>query len=405
MGRTFKVFLFGIWLLGMAGCVTTPEQPKPHTALAVSKQVTLVEVSGDGRRLYEAWGVGEHIEAAKLDAQRAALWAALYMGEQRLLNTVSAQEKFKPHAQAYYARVQEYVRYLSAPLSKRVDAQDRVHLRFRVAIDVQQLREQLLAEGILADNAQINQTIGLPSVVVLPKTPKAKVAANTLEQYLVGQGFSLVDKKAQDKSASLIEKVARLSGQVDPMFIFATQLGADVYIETDAVVQVIRVSGIQGAQASVQARAYETASGQLLGSTTGYSEKRVDTLEQALIQEAAHEAADRLTATLLKVWQQQAAQGVWFKLVVGLAPTDAEAQEIQLYEALSSLKPTQLKRLRAGAHSVSYLVRLKNMPDATSLYYTLKKRYVGTGQLRRELESGRLLILRLDEGEGDMQLD
>ena len=390
-------------LLGLSGCASQTVREQPVTPQ--SKQALLVEVSAAGRLLYEVWGVGENITQARQDAKKAALWAALHAGQQRLLNTPEARARFKSLAKKYYRQVDEYVRYLSSPLSKQVDEQGRVHLKFRVAIDTQLLQEQLQSDGVLADNAQLNSEIGLPSVVVLSVSPEAKAAANVLEQQLVNQGFSLVDKNTRDKNTHLIEKVARLNGQVDPMFLLASKTGADVYVEVKASVQHFRDKGVEGAQASVQARAYETASAQLLGSATGYSPKRVGTASEALVQEAANDAASVLTARLLKVWQQQATQGIWYKLVASLNPQQAEAQEMQLYQALRALKPTQLKRLKAGERSVSYLVRLKGMPDATSLYYALKQHYVGAGQLKRELESGRLLILRLDDSTGEMQLD
>jgi hypothetical protein len=190
-----------------------------------------------------------------------------------------------------------------------------------VRVNKKLLTDDLVSKGIIKSREELADAIGMPTIMVIPETPKgqtplevfdknplAKHAAAVIESYLTARKYDVLVPKAMDQ----INEMTKLQGEVkgveeDPGYQLALALGSDVYIVFAGMVY-------SSNKVTLQLKAYETTTGRLLGTETGYSASRPGPAEP-LVEEAVNSAIDKVLQRLINYWQDDVKKGIQYKLV------------------------------------------------------------------------------------------
>ena len=141
----------------------------------------------------------------------------------------------------------------------------------------------------------------------------------------------------------------------------------------------------------------------MLGTTTGYSAERRVSDANALVQEAINDASAKVISQIRKEWMEMSKKGKPFKLAVLSNSTDGAAVDEAVYSALKGLSTRQIKRQAGGKSTFSYIVYLKDIPNAYEFFLALKKAYSGPGQLEKVSDAGSFLVIKA-AGNGEVEL-
>ena len=300
-----------------------------------------------------------------------------------------------------YQNPEKYVRWTSDLKSKsKNDNKTKVTYLFKV--DVAMLRQELAAAGVIATMEEVGEEIGLPTISVFADKggDYAKTAVAVIQEYF--QDNDLEVYKASQGAAvdKIVNKISMLEGaDTDPMHDMALSLGTDIY----AKVNYSGVRGSIGMKVSVVVEVFETASGKMLGSTTGYSAERKVTDPNSLVQEAVNDASSKVLSQIKKEWMKMAKSGKPFKITVLSSSSDGAAVDEAVYGALKKLTKKPIKRQAGGKSTFTYIAYIKGFSNAYELFQAVKKGYSGPGQLEKVSDSGSFLVFKA-AGSGEIEL-
>lgn len=377
------------WACAGARTVATSGSPP------VSRQVLFVESTSTGETMLRATGKGGSVAEALADARKAALWFVLHAGDRPLLQSAADRARAKSLEPRLYAEAGDFVRYESRLKSKRrVGGRTVVEVVLR--LDVGSLKARLAAAGVRASDADVSDGAGLPMIAVIAERsgPGSDVATATLQEYLQDRHFEVFALDTGATQDRTVQAIAELEGIVDPAYTLALASKADVYVKVVAHDAAGTRSGVGTRVATVTVTAHETATGRLLGSTTGHSPERVVAGIEAITQEATNDAADKLTAQIRSAWTRQFARGRPFK-VVAMTDGDAGADtDRALYAILKANSTRPVRRLGSGSNLSAYLVYATGMNNAYELFLELQRKWRGPGTLSKVRDVGGLLVVR-----------
>ncbi len=388
-------FLLMIISFYLSACAGKQACKMPVGVEPFSKQAIFVESTTTGESLIRATGKGCTFEEATLDAKRAAIWYVLYAGDRPILKTFQQKEKAKAVVQNILQNPDLYIRWQSDVKSKRKEG-NFILLTYLFRIDVEGLKEKLQEAGIISSTEELAEKIGLPTIAVLSKenTPEATAAITTLQEYLEDRDFEVYVKEQGTTINNVIKKVTLLEGKVDPLYQMALQFGSDIYVDVHVSVEKVVQYGKMFYKAVVSAKAYETATGKLLGASTGYSPAREVSASEAVVQEAANDVADKITSQIKKAWIKEAKKGKPFKIVIFTQEDEASKVDEVFYKMLKGLSKRPVKRLASGASMMTYIAYIKDIPNAYELYMKLKDIYRGPGRIEKVLDAGSFLVIK-----------
>ncbi len=390
----------------LLSCAGGPVCKMPATIEPVSKQASFVESTSTGESLIRATGKGCTFEEATQDAKKAAIWYVLYAGDRPILKTPSQKQKAEPIVKEIFKNPDQYIRWQSDVKSKRKE-NSFILLTYLFKIDVNSLKEKLQEAGVIESTEELAEKIGLPTIAVFSKnnSSEALTAITTFQEYLEDRDFEVFVKSQGSKINNIIKKVAVLEGKVDPMYQMALQFGSDIYINVDVRVTKRTQYGKPFYKAVVMAKAYETATGKLIAASTGYSPEREVSLPDAVVQEAANDAVDKITFQIKKSWIKEAKKGKPFKIVVLTTEQMAPKVDTAFYMILKRFSKYPIKRLASGSSMMSYIAYIKGVPNAFELYIKLKEYYQGPGKIEKVLDAGSFLIVKIGEGENEISIE
>ncbi len=398
-----------MFFLVLAGCMKSePTCKMPQGVEPLSKQATFIESTSTGESMIRATGKGCDIESATLDAKRAALWFVLYSGDRPILKTPEEKAKAKPVVEEILKNPDQYIRWQSDVKDKKYEGAY-VLLTYLFKVDVNGLKEKLQSAGVIKNVEEIAEEIGLPSIAVIPVQSNKegiKTAITTFQEYLQDRDFEVFIPEAGAKVNEIVKKVTMLEGKVDPYYALALQLGSDVYVKVDVNVSKEYKYGQTFTKAVVMATAYETATGKQIGSSTGYSPERAVSLVDAVVEEAAHDAADKITSQIKKSWIKEAKKGKPFKVVVISSEENfSKVDEAMYFGVFKKLSRRPIKRLASGKNTISYLVYIKDIPNAYELFMKIKELYKGPGKVEKVMDAGSFLIIKVGAPEGEIIIE
>lgn len=364
-------------------------------------EATFVESSGTSEVMIKASGVGCSMEEAAKEAKKTAIWFVLESGDQPILKSDAEKTKAYGFEVKMYQNPEKYIRWTSDIKSKSKTG-DKTKVTYLFRIDTAMLRQELAAGGVIATMEEVGEEIGLPTISVFADKggDYAKTAVAVIQEYF--QDNDLEVYKASQGAAvdKIVNKISMLEGaETDPMHDMALSLGTDVY----AKVNYSESRGGIGSKASVVVEVFETASGKMLGSTTGYSAERKVTDKNALIQEAVNDASSKVLSQIKKEWMKMAKSGKPFKITVLSSSSDGAAVDEAVYGALKKLTKKPIKRTAGGKSTFTYIAYIKNFSNAYELFQAVKKGYSGPGQLEKVSDSGSFLVFKA-AGSGEIEL-
>src|SRR5271157_2470311 len=278
MNKTSKLMLTGIVLA--SGMISVQAK---DSNLPVSQQATFVETYSPAEVTIQATGLGKNDKAAIIDLRKCAVNFVLSLGTDPLLNTDAAKAQFGGIAEDFFApgNVDKYISWesdkvVSALKTRLPNGKEGMKITKAVRVNKKLLTDDLVAKGIIKSREELADAIGMPTIMVIPETPKgqtplevfdknplAKHAAAVIESYLTARKYDVLVPKAMDQ----INEMTKLQGEVkgveeDPGYQLALALGSDVYIVFAGMVY-------SSNKVTLQLKAYETTTGRLLGTETG----------------------------------------------------------------------------------------------------------------------------------------
>ncbi len=299
-----------------------------QTNIPVSNQATFVETYSPAEVTIQATGLGKNDKEAIIDLRKCAINYVLALGTDPLLNSVAAKSAFNGIAEEFFVpvNVDKYIAWesdkvVSAVKTKMPNGKDGMKITKAVRVNKKMLTDDLSAKGIVASNTELSDAIGMPTIMVIPEVPKgqtplqvfdsnplAKHAAAVIESYLTSRKYDVLVPNAIDQ----INEQTKLQGEVkgveeDPSYQLALALGSDIYIVFAGMVY-------SGNKVTLQLKAYETTTGRLLGSETGYSAARPGPAEP-LVEEAVNSAIDKVLQRLVTYWGDDIKKGIQYKLI------------------------------------------------------------------------------------------
>jgi len=327
----------------------------------VSKQATLVETISSAEVLIEATGVyispekntkakqkdveKNGIARAIEDAKRSALWFLLVGGTDPLLRTPEEAQALEAQSAQLYAmaNVDRYVTYEDVKFIHRISLEDgtgvKVTKRFKLNKEI--IIKDLEDWGIISSRQELSEALGRPQLMVIPvvakgqspidilrNDPVAKHSAGVIESHLTAKQYDVLAAQQVEQLASLSSTTSMVAGtEEDISYQLALSIGSDIYITFAGAWE---TASYNTQRYGITVRAFETTSGRLLGSETGYSQARQG---ESLIsvEEAINGAADAVLSRIDSYWRDDLRRGVQYKLIlsIGSAYSDDEAFDMQ----------------------------------------------------------------------------
>ncbi len=381
--------------LCLAGCSNKCDFKKQQTPALY--EATFVESSGTGEMMIKATGIGCSVEEALEEAKKTAVWFVLEGGDKPILKTQAEKTRAYGLEMQMYANPVKYIRWISDIKSKKKEG-GKTKVTYLFKIDVAMIQQELAAAEIITSTDDLGESMGLPTVSVFADKGGdfAKTAVSALQEYFQDNSFEVYKAAQGDTVNKIVAKMAALEGaETDPMHDMALSLGTDVYAK-------VNYSG-SGSKASVAVEVFETASGKMLGTTTGFSAERRVSDANALVQEAVNDAGAKVVSQIRKEWMEMVKKGKPFKVAVLSNSSDGAAVDEAVYGALKGLASRQIKRQAGGKSTFTYIVYIKDMPNAYELFLALKKAYSGPGQLEKVSDAGSFLVIKA-AGNGEVEL-
>ena len=392
--RKFLVLTL-VLALCLAGCSNKCDFKKQQTPALY--EATFVESSGTGEMMIKATGIGCSVEEALEEAKKTAVWFVLEGGDKPILKTQAEKTRAYGLEMQMYANPVKYIRWISDIKSKKKEG-GKTKVTYLFKIDVAMIQQELAAAEIITSTEDLGESMGLPTVSVFADKGGdfAKTAVSALQEYFQDNSFEVYKAAQGDTVNKIVAKMAALEGaETDPMHDMALSLGTDVYAK-------VNYSG-SGSKASVAVEVFETASGKMLGTTTGFSAERRVSDANALVQEAVNDAGAKVVSQIRKEWMEMVKKGKPFKVAVLSNSSDGAAVDEAVYGALKGLASRQIKRQAGGKSTFTYIVYIKDMPNAYELFLALKKAYSGPGQLEKVSDAGSFLVIKA-AGNGEVEL-
>jgi hypothetical protein len=326
-----------------------------------SKEATLIESVSSAEVLIQATGIYRSPEKSERkaqkdvdengvteaikDAKKAAVYFLLFGGTDPILRTAEERQKFDRYAETYFNldQISHYIAWEQSLLQKKIKLENGTVLKIvkDLKINKEVLTRDLESDGIISSREELTQAFGNPFIMVIPETARnenpidflqtnaeAKHAASVIESYLTARKYDVVVPDQQARLNELSDAQFMLGGQeTDYAHQLALSIGSDVYITFAGKSE---TSGYGTQKYSIMARAYESTTGRLLGTETGYSQARQGEVLVS-VEEAMNDAIDKVLSRINSYWVDDLNRGIQYKVFVRISPEfDAEMlEEIQ----------------------------------------------------------------------------
>ncbi len=417
--------IISVILLGSLALINLEASNLPRAC-----QATLLESTSPTAVMVRATGIGigkkghkpkaaELDKSANLDARKTAVWFVLLGGTDPLLQTAEEKQAFEKIQENFYREdnIRKFIAWEADYYDKRIKIDNGTGLKIEKTFKINKslLQETLMQQSVLVKSTAIVETLGLPTIMVIPEAPKEiaplellrtdpniKKGAEVIESYLTARKYTAVVPEQQQVLQELISTQYALSStEEDYGYLLALSIGSDVYITYNITIESRNVGSSTVKKGIVGCRAFETTTGRLLGTETGYSPERAAP-DAVLIEEAMNDAADKVLSRISAYWKADTQQGIQYKLIVSVSnayDTD-EAEEIifQLNDILKGMSNV-LKENAVSDYSYDVLmwVGSNRYASASDIYRAIKSLYKGNGSVKRTSISRKLILLTIAE--------
>jgi hypothetical protein len=423
-----KKTLYSIFIVCIVVVVSFAKSDKSKTKsnLPQSHEAVILESSSPTEVMVKATGysgkggsAAEMDKQANADARKAALWLILLGSTDPLLQTDAEKAEFAKIQEDFFttANLKQFIVWEADYYDSRLktDGGKKLKIEKSFKINKSLLQEDLVKKGILTPTVQVAGALGLPTIMVLPETsgkpsaiellqtnPNLKKGAEVIESYLTARKFEVIVPEQQQVLQELTSAQYALQGSnEDYSYLLALSIGSDIYISYNVAVESRKLGSSIVKKGVVACRAYETTTGRLLGTETGYSPERTAP-DAVLIEEAMHDAADKVLSRVTAYWKEDIQQGVQYKVILNVSDTytKSDAEEI-IFAFTDVIKKTSKTFKENAVADYTYDVLVWCDPTAyqssSDLYRFFKLNYKGPGVLSRISLSRKLILLNIAE--------
>ncbi len=358
-------------------------------------------------------------KSANNDAKKTAVWFVLFGGSDPLLQTDNEKQAFEKIQEDFFKmdNVRQYISWEADYYDKRlkVDGGKMLKVEKTFKINKSLLEAELVKRSIITKSASISESVGMPTIMVIPETtgdiaplellktdPDIKKSAEVIESYLTAKKYTVIVPEQQQVLQELTATQYALGGAAeDYSYLLALSIGSDVYISYNISVESRNIGSSLVKKAIVGCRAYETTTGRLLGTETGYSHERVAP-NPVLIEEAMNDAINNVLSRITNYWKSDIKQGIQYKIIVSVGSSfDADqAEEIifSLSDVFKDIASTLKENTIADyTYDVLLWVKPEQYSTATDIYRAIKRSYRGSGMVKRISISRKLILLSIEE--------
>lgn len=395
-----------------------------------AREAVLLESSSPSEVMVRATGFGidrKHRKpkaktldkSANNDAKKTAVWFVLFGGSDPLLQTDSEKQKFEKIQEDFFKtdNIHKYISWEADYYDKRLKIDNGKMLKVEKTFKINKslLEAELVKRSIIIKPASISKLVGMPTIMVIPETtgdiaplellkidPDIKKGAEVIESYLTAKKYTVIVPEQQQVLQELTATQYALGGaEEDYSYLLALSIGSDVYISYNVFVASRKIGSSTVKKAVVGCRAYETTTGRLLGTETGYSRERLAP-NPALIEEAMNDAVDKVLSRISNYWKSDIKRGVQYKMIVSVSDSyDSDEAEDIIFKISDLLKEiaSSLKENSVADYTYDVLIWVtpEQYPSATDIYRTLKSRYNGAGSVKKISISRKLILLSVSD--------
>ncbi len=404
-----RVWLLLIVLL-LAGCTVLQAQ------LPESREAIFVETFSSSEVSLRAKGIGKEVEDAENDARKAAVYFVLYNGTDPLLQTEEERRNFQKIENDFFnlANINNYITFFGNEILSRVRLRDGVKVEKFVRVNKEKLAQDLARRGIIASRSDLAEAIGNPIIMVLPEVPRGqspvealqndvelKKGAEVIESFLTARKYMVEVPEQRQVITELAEAQANLKHmETDIAYQLALTIGADIYITYNVQIE----KGTFGNKASVGCRAFETTTGRLLGTETGFSPERPSTATAALIEEAMNSAIDKTLARIDAYWKKDLENGQQYKLIFRIIGDYKDPLEISdaVEDVLKKIS-TNMRQIAITDRTLDYVIWQRDFNTPTKLFRALENALNSNPTIRKNFAklkrlslNRKLLLLAID---------
>ncbi|HOD53234.1 MAG TPA: DUF6175 family protein [Candidatus Cloacimonadota bacterium] len=354
-----------------------------NAQLPESKQASLVEAVSSAEVLVEATGIYTHKKKKEVekfgvtraidDAKKAAVYFVLYGGTDPLLKNSPEITRMEAHVSYFFdmANVNRYISYEDPQLKSKVmiDKGLGVKITKRFKVNKEILRRDLENFKVLDSRQEVADALGRPQLMVIPEVAKGKNpvdelrnnpvlkhAASVVESHLTAKQYEVIVPQQIESINSLNEAQMMLGDrQEDMAYKLALSIGSDVYVTYSGAYE---DAGYNTKKFAMNVRAFETTTGRLLGTETGYSNARQG--ESLLsIEEAMNTAVDNVLNRVDTYWREDLRNGVQYKFVISINPSLSEDEVLDIQDLFMDVVKKFSKRSKeniATKQTMDYII-------------------------------------------------
>jgi hypothetical protein len=358
-------------------------------------------------------------KSANNDAKKTAVWFVLLGGSDPLLQTISEKQAFEKIQENFFKtnNIYQFISWEADYYDKRlkVDSGKILKVEKTFKINKSLLEAELVKRSVITKSSSISESVGIPTIMVIPETagdiaplellkidPDIKKGAEIIESYLTAKKYTVIVPEQQQVLKELTATQYALGGAAeDYSYLLALSIGSDVYISYNISVESRNIGSSLVKKAIVGCRAYETTTGRLLGTETGYSHERAAP-NPLLIEEAMNDAISNVLSRITNYWKSDIKQGIQYKIIVSVGSSfDADQAEEMIFSLSDVFKDiaSTLKENTIADYTYDVLLWVKpeQYSTATDIYRAIKRSYRGSGMVKRVSISRKLILLSIEE--------
>jgi len=420
MKQFMQIFLITILITSIISATNLPRARVATQLESSSPSEVMIRATGFGIDKKHRKPKAKTLDkSAKNDAKKTAVWFVLFGGSDPLLQTNNEKQAFEKIQEDFFKmdNVRQYISWEADYYDKRLKTDGGKMLKVEKTFKINKslLETELIKRSVITKLASISESVGMPTIMVIPETtgdiaplellktdPDIKKGAEVIESYLTAKKYTVIVPEQQQVLQELTATQYALGGAAeDYSYLLALSIGSDVYISYNLSVESRNIGSSLVKKAIVGCRAYETTTGRLLGTETGYSHERVAP-NPVLIEEAMNNAINNVLSRITNYWKSDIKQGIQYKIIVGVSSSfDADQTEEIIFSLGDIFKDitSTLKENTVADYTYDVLLWVKpeQYSSATDIYRAIKRSYRGSGIVKRVSISRKLILLSIEE--------
>ncbi len=314
--------------------------------------------------LVRAVGEWENNDGAIVEAKLNAMWIVI----QNLAQTEQEKLKVEANKEAIYKDMDRYVTLQGTPRATRTP-QGKYRVEANAVVRKKLLEDFLSSAGYIQKREEVIEALENPSIVVIPhETAKGQAwidfAISEANSYFTTRKFEVLNPDTVEQLYKMAEQIEMVEGlPQDPAAKIALSIGGDIYITVEGKFEEGRVGSDKTVKSAVSLKAYETTTGRLIGSSTGFSKELVagPGKDRVTISEAVRDAVDKVITQIMDYWKSDLKKGKQFLVFIYGNFGDLERQK-KLSDSIKAIS-SEYKRETVTSKLMTFRIWYKGQSD------------------------------------------